>query len=65
MSTGVYTTCDMCGKTVTGNKSKWGRFYIDPLTCSADAIDLCPKCASKVEQFIRGWKKEESDERQD
>lgn len=58
MSEVVYHRCDMCGDIVT-NESRMGYFYSAHWRDSEEEFELCEKCCTKVQRFIREHPREE------
>lgn len=52
MSEVVYHRCDMCGDLVVDD-SKMGYFYSPNWRDSEEEFELCEKCCTKVQRFIR------------
>lgn len=50
--------CDMCGDLVVDD-SKMGYFYSAHWRDSEDEFELCEKCCTKVQRFIREHHEEE------
>ena len=63
MSVGIYRVCNMCRRIELDNSGRQGRFRSYVQVDGADAFDLCPECAYKVQRFIRGHGEESDDQR--